>query len=106
MPNPDNGKEDGADVEAKSNQFAEATPQGTAIEGEVHPNIDADTPHVDPTGVADFDRPYDQWSNHDLTIRAKQLGVEGVIGHGELIENIREAELRLAEQQAAQGETS
>ena len=105
MPKRHNGKDDGADVEAKSDQFAEPTPEGTALEDEVHPNIDAETPHVDPTGVADFDRPYDQWSNHDLTIRAKQLGVEGVIGHGELIEKITEAELRLAKQQAATGET-
>jgi len=106
MPKRHKGKEDGADVEAKSDQVAEPTREGIALEDEVHPNINAETPHVDPRGVADFDRPYDQWSSHDLTIRAKQLGVEGVIGHGELIEKIREAELRLAKQQAATGETS
>jgi len=57
-------------------------------------------------GLADFDRPYDQWSNDDLKIRAKQLGVLGAYGHGELIDKIREAELRLAKQEAATEETS
>ncbi len=76
----------------------EQTPH--AVEPETHPAITADTPHVDPTGVADFDRPYDQWSNDDLKIRAKQLGVQGAFGHGELIDAIHEAERKLEEREA------
>jgi hypothetical protein len=105
MPKGYKGNEHSTDVEAKPEQAAEA-PDVIAPEDEVHPHIDAETPHVDPTGVADFDRPYDQWSNDDLKIRARQLGVVGVHGHGELIDKIREVELRIAEQEAATAETS
>jgi hypothetical protein len=101
------GNEHSTDVEAaKPEQGAEPAPEVITPEDEVHPHIDAETPHVDPTGVADFDRPYDQWSNADLKIRAKQLGVVGAYGHGELIDKIREVELRLEEQEAATAETS
>ena len=106
MPKRHMGNKHSTDAEAKSEQAAEPTPEVIAPEDEVHPHIDAETPHVDPTGLADFDRPYDQWSNDDLKIRAKQLGVLGAYGHGELIDKIREAELRLAKQEAATEETS
>ena len=106
MPKRHMGNEQSTDVEARPEQAAEPTPEVVAPKDEVHPHIDADTPHVDPTGAADFDRPYDQWSNDDLKIRAKQLGVVGAIGHGELIDKIREAELRLEKQEAATAETS
>lgn len=95
-----------ADDEVKPDQAVEPAREVIAPEDEVHPHIDAETPHVDPTGVADFDRPYDQWSNDDLKIRAKQLGVLGALGHGELIDKIREAELRLEKQEAAAAEPS
>ena len=75
MPKRHMGNKHSTDAEAKSEQAAEPTPEVIAPEDEVHPHIDAETPHVDPTGLADFDRPYDQWSNDDLKIRAKQLGV-------------------------------
>ena len=101
MPKRYKGNEHSTDVEAKPEQAAEPTPELIAPEDEVHPHIDAETPHVDPTGVADFDRPYDQWSNDDLKIRAKQLGVVGAYRHGELIDKIREAELRLKEQRTS-----
>ncbi len=91
------------DRKAEVEETREQTPHATAPEPETHPHIDADTPHVDPTGVADFDRPYDQWSNSDLMIRAKQLGVQGAFGHGELIERIREAERRVEEHEAEDG---
>jgi hypothetical protein len=106
MPKRYMGNEHSTDVEAKPERAAEPTPEVIAPEDEVHPHIDAETPHVDPTGVADFDRPYDQWSNNDLKIRAKQLGVVGAYGHGELIDKIREAERRLEKQEAATAETS
>ena len=106
MPKRNKGNEHSTDAEAKPEQAEQPTPEVIAPEDEVHPHIDAETPHVDPTGVADFDRPYDQWSNDDLKIRARQLGVVGVHGHGELIDKIREAELWLAEQEAATAETS
>jgi hypothetical protein len=93
------------DVEANPDQTAGLPPEVIAPEDEVHPLIDTETPHLDPTGAADFDRPYDQWSNADLKIRARQLGVVGAIGHGELIDKIREAELRLADQEAATANT-
>lgn len=94
------GNEHKPNVDAKAEQVTEPTSAVIAPQDEVHPHIDAETPHVDPTGVADFDRPYDQWSNDDLKIRAKQLGVMGANGHGELIDKIRQAELRLEEQEA------
>jgi len=106
MPKRYMGNEHSTDVEAKPEHAAEATTAVIAPEDEVHPHIDAQTPHIDPTGVGDFDRPYDQWSNDDLRIRAKQLGVMGPYCHGELIDKIREAELRLEVQEAATAETS
>jgi hypothetical protein len=98
--------EDNTPVEAQPEQEEETTAKVTAPEEEVHPRIDAETPHVDPTGAADFDRPYDQWSNHDLQIRAKQLGVVGAVGHEELINKIREAEHKLVEQEAETAQPS
>jgi len=85
----------------------EVAPEVTPAEPETHPHIDATTPHFDPTSEEGFDRPYDQWSNADLKVRAKQLGiVGGVFGHGELIDKIREAERRVEEQEAVAAETS
>ncbi len=104
------GNEHSTDVEAIPEKTVEPTPEVTAAEVtpevEAHPRIDAETPHVDPTGAADFDRPYDQWSNADLKIRAKQLGVVGAVGHGELIDKIREAERRLVEREGVTATTS
>jgi len=97
--------EDERKLEADASPVEE-TPEVTRPEDEVHPLIDDETPHVDPTGAADFDRPYDQWSNDDLKIRAKQLGIQGTIGHGALIDAIREAEQKLAEREAETADAS
>jgi hypothetical protein len=94
------------DIEERPEQADELAPETIAPQDEVHPHMTADTPHLDPTGAADFDRPYDQWSNDDLKIRARQLGVVGAIGHEQLIARIREAELRIEQQEAATAETS
>lgn len=101
-----NGNKHDSNIEVAPEQVAEPAPEVAAPEEEVHPHITAETPHVDPTGLSDFDRPYDQWSNADLKIRARELGVVGAFGHGELIDKIREAEHRLAEQEAATAEIS